>query len=393
MKKLFGLFVLWFVGTMNYAQNVIPGGQETIRLKGFVSFTAFMQDQSFKFGNGQKAEWTEIPVYDSNKWFNGFDIRNSRVTLVFNGPQKKGNNWSYGGILEMDFFGGYVGKSLFAPQMPVPRLRLAYVDLVHNQTRIRLGQAWTPMFGNVPVSLSHIAFPLGYGNAGFVGWRFPGIYIYQGIGSNNDDLKMRVDLAFFSGTWNGPGSNTNFLTGGNIAVPQTELRFNIASGGWSAYVVGHLDQKDLAPIESNKTMILKGSAFEVGAKYNDEGFLIQGNFYTGKNIGQQFGAITQVQNTVADLHSSGEWVQLGYVWDKKWGVYGFYGMDKVNKREALALFSNPRTQHVLTDLALKYNLDKQAAVSLEWLHSHLTYGPQDKTAQGNQISFNILYKF
>jgi len=39
-----------------YAQNVIPGGDETITFKGFVSATAFLQNQSFGFGNGQDAE-------------------------------------------------------------------------------------------------------------------------------------------------------------------------------------------------------------------------------------------------------------------------------------------------------------------------------------------------
>ncbi len=387
------LFMVWLLAAGMYAQNVVPGGKETIKLKGFVNFTAFMQDQNFKFGNGQKAEWVVAPTSDSKQWLNGFDVRNSRITMVFNGPKNKDTYWTYGGVLEMDFFGGFVGNSLFAAQMPMPRLRLAYVDLVHNRTRIRLGQAWTPMFGNVPVSLSHIAFPLGYGNAGFVGWRFPGIYVYQGIGDKDAGIKMRLDLALFSGAWNGPGSNTNFLTAGNLAMPQMEAKLNLKGSGWSAYIVGHMDQKDLEPLESDKNAILKGLAAEFGAKYNQNGLLIQGNFYTGKNIGQQFGAITQVQDTLADLHSHGAWAQLGYSFDKKWSVYAFYGMDKVNKDEALAIFANPRTQHVLTDFSVKYNLDAQAAVSLEWLHSNLTYGPKDDTAQGNQISFSILYKF
>ena len=393
MRRFTTLTVALFLAAGLYAQNVIPGGTETIKLKGFVSFTTFMQDQSFKFGNGQNAEWANPPEHVTNKWFNGFDVRNTRLTLVFNGHKKEAQKWKFGGVLEVDFFGGHVGASLFAAQMPMLRLRLAYMDLIHDNFRIRFGQAWTPMFGNVPVSLSHIAFPLGYGSAGFVGWRFPGIYTYWGLNGKESPVKIRMDFAVFAGSWNGPGSNTDFLNAGNFGSPQTELKFNFIAKKWSAYVVGHADKKNLAPVNvDNKNLKLNGLAAEVGAKYHSGGFLIQGNIYTGKNIGQQFGAITQVQDTALDLHSTGGWFQVGYVFNKKVGIYGFYGAENVNHKDALAAFSNPRTKHSLYDLMLKYNLRK-AAIGIEWLHSNLTYGKTDSNIQGNQISLSALYKF
>jgi len=392
MRRFTALFAALFLAAGLYAQNVIPGGTETIKLKGFVSFTTFMQDQSFKFGNGQNAEWANPPEYTVNKWFRGFDVRNTRLTLVFNNHQKKDQKWNFGGVLEMDFFGGFVGTSLFAAQMPMPRLRLAYMDFVHNNLRIRLGQAWTPMFGNVPVSLSHIAFPLGYGSAGFVGWRFPGIYLYAGLNGKESPVKIRMDFALFSGSWNGPGSNTDFLTGGNLGSPQTELKFNFIAKNWTVYVVGHVDSKNLAPVNvDNKNMKLTGLATEIGAKFHTGGFLLQGNLYTGKNIGQQFGAITQVQDTTLDLRSIGGWFQIGYVFNKKFGIYGFYGSEKVNHDDAVAAFTSPRTKHNLYDFMLKYNLRK-AAIGIEWLHSSLTYEKTDEVLDGNQISLSALYK-
>ncbi len=393
MRRFTTLTVALFLAAGLYAQNVIPGGTETIKLKGFVSFTTFLQDQSFKFGNGQNAEWANPPEHVTNKWFNGFDVRNTRLTLVFNGHKKKDQKWKFGGVMEVDFFGGHVGSSLFAAQMPMLRLRLAYMDLIHDNIRIRFGQAWTPMFGNVPVSLSHIAFPLGYGSAGFVGWRFPGIYTYWGLNDKDSPVKIRMDFAVFAGSWNGPGSNTDFLNGGNFGSPQTELKFNFIAKKWSIYVVGHFDKKNLAPVNvDNKNLKLTGLAAEVGAKYHSGGFLFQGNIYTGKNIGQQFGAITQVQDTTLDLHSTGGWFQVGYVFAKKVGFYAFYGTEKVNHKDALAAFSDPRTKHSLYDFMLKYNLRK-AAIGIEWLHSSLTYGKTDSNIQGNQISLSALYKF
>ena len=106
-----------------------------------------------------------------------------------------------------------------------------------------LGQAWTPLFGNVPVSLSHIAFPLGYGSAGDVGWRFPGIYMYYKFDSNSS-THVGLDAAVFEGSWSGPGNNVNFGTAGNSGTPQFEVRLNLNSKisegtDFKAYVVGH----------------------------------------------------------------------------------------------------------------------------------------------------------
>jgi len=391
MKKVF-FVILLLTAIVIRAQNVVPGGTETIKLKGFISFTTFFQDQSFKFGNGQKAAWANPPQLN-NKWFSGFDIRNSRLTMIFNGKKKENQKWTYGGALEFDMFGGYVGSSLFAAQMPMPRVRLAYMDLVHENIRIRLGQAWTPMFGNVPVSMTHIAFPLGYGNAGLVGWRFPGIYVYTGLNDKSSPVKIRMDIGLFAGSWNGPGSNTNFLTGGNFGSPQAEVKFNFVANNWSAYVVGHYDQKDLDSITGNTKDILTGSALEFGAKYHSGGFLLQGNIYSGKNIGQQFGALTQVQSINKDLRSVGAWGQIGYMLSKKVGVYFFYGFEDVNKDDTLALFANPRTHHDLMNFTLKYVLDKQMSLGFDYMNSDLTYGASDSHVKGNQIALSALYKF
>lgn len=391
MKNLTKILVLLFFTASLTAQNVVPGGKEKIKIKGFLNQTVFIQDQDFKFGNGQKAEWVIPPADSKNKKFYGIDVRNTRLTLAYNGPEIS-KDWKLGGVLEMDFFGGQVGTGVFSPQMPVPRLRLAYTDFVHKNLRIRLGQAWTPMFGNVPVSVSHIAFPLGYGNAGFVGWRFPGIYVYQGFGSEESAIKMRLDVAMFANSWTGPGNNPNFMNAGNLGSPQFEVKMNFTGKMWSAYIVGHYDQKNLTTVDADNDNNLAGTALEFGAKFHVNGFMVQGNLYSGKNIGQQFGAITQFQSTTDDLRSLGGWVQVGYVVNKKLGFYGFLGKEKVNHDDAVAL-GMQRTGHTLTNFMIDYKLG-QVILGAEWLHSKLEYyDTEDKTADGNQYSFSCLYKF
>ena len=55
----------------------------------------------------------------------GGDVRNTLITLAFDGPQLFGD-WKAGATVEMDFFGGFGGStnSSFIDQQPVPRLRL-----------------------------------------------------------------------------------------------------------------------------------------------------------------------------------------------------------------------------------------------------------------------------
>ncbi len=134
--------------------------------------------------------------------------------------------------------------------------------------------------------MSHIAFPLGYGSAGDVGWRFPGIYMYYKFASNSS-THVGLDAAVFEGSWSGPGNNVNFGTAGNSGTPQFEVRLNLNSKisegtVFKAYVVGHIDSKNLAGTNVDSTSTLSGSAAEVGASINSNGFLLQGNIYMEK---------------------------------------------------------------------------------------------------------------
>ncbi len=299
--------------------------------------------------------------------------------------------------MEFDAFGGFNGSGAFSAEQPTPRLRLAYADVVHKNLTIRIGQAWTPLFGNVPVSLSHIAFPLGYGSAGDVGWRFPGIYFYYNFESNSS-THFGFDAAVFEGSWSGPGSNVNFLNAGNAGTPQFELRLNLdskisESTTFKAYAVGHFDKKNLNGVNQDTTIDLTGTAAEIGASLTTHGFLIHGNFFTGKNIGHQFGALTQIQSVNKDLSSNGFWIQAGYNFTKEWGIFGFYGMESVDKTAAKDIFGNSaRLSNNLYDFMLKYGVGPYS-LGLEFLGSKLTYGMNEDTVSGTQVALSVLYKF
>jgi hypothetical protein len=400
MKRAALLLFSVFLSTALFAQNVTTGGKESLKFQGFLSTTFFAQNQTFAFGNGQSAEFA-TSNNTQNQWFYGGDVRNTRLTMVFNGPDLT-NDWKLGGVLEFDAFNDPSNTGAFGGQIWTPRVRLAYADLVHENITIRFGQAWDPLFGNVPVSLSHIAFPLGYGSAGDVGWRFPGIFFYYKFDSNSS-THVSLDAAVMAGSWtNGPGSTTSFTTAGNAGTPQFELRLNVENkfsdgGVLKAYVVGHYDQVNLNGIGADSTNNLTGTAGELGASFSSNGFLVQGNVYTGKNVAQQFGNLTQFPSVNMDLSSTGGWAQVGYAFESGWGVYGYFGTESVNKDDAIAL-RMPREKNNLYDIMVRYATGP-FTIGVEYLGNHLTYltyplaGPTENTQNGTQIALSTLYKF
>jgi hypothetical protein len=371
------------------------GGKESLTIKGFISATFFAQDQNFSFSNGQNAEWP-TSNYASNGWFNGGDVRNTRLTLAFDGPESA-DGWKMSALLEGDFFGGYNGTGAFSQEQTVPRLRLAYTDLTKGGTTVRIGQFWSPFFGEVPESLSHIAFPLGYGAAGMVGWRFPGIYIYQKLTPKEAKMQMQLDIGVFEGSWDAPSPITNQSAGNVSFRNQVEAKLNFAGkdgGGhaWKLYIAGHWDDKDLQgvgnvnPNPAHGVKSLTGTGAELGGSYKIGAFLIHGNIYTAKAAGQQFAAITQF----GDIKDTGGWLQLGYDIDKRWSVYGFYGAVDANRNDVLKwVGATGRQKNEQEAFMLEWSLG-QYQLGLEWLHDQLTLVNHSEL-KGNQIAVSTRF--
>ena len=400
------LTLLWS-SSLSAQSTVETGTKVGLTIRGFISATGFAQDQPFAFGNGQSAEYPLPPQTTTDRWFGGGDVRNTRLGFVFDGP-KVSEKWKVNGTLEADFFGGNNGTGAFAGQQLVPRLRLAFVDLTDGRTTLRIGQQWAPLFGNFAVSLSHVAFPLGYGSAGDIGWRYPGIFLYRGLTAKDAKLTAELQFAVMAGSWNGPGSTTDSNTAGNASFPQAELRFNVgkklSNGSWGLYVVGHVDRKDLTGPNSTKPNdTITGSAAEFGAKLQAGAFMIQGNVYNGRSIGQHFGAITQFQLAAStdaaksEIQSTGGWAQVGYDLNKKWSLFAFAGMDDPKDADVLSTVAAPtaaRLKNVMFNGMLRWK-SGPVAIGAEFMHVKLTTGAATGTTSttGNQISLSTMYTF
>src|SRR5437773_9114923 len=141
---------------------------------------------------GQNAELADSAQATTDKVFTDGDVRNTRINFTFAAGPVLGK-WFPRATLESDFFGAFNGNPPFGDEQPQMRIRFAYVDLTNGRTTLRIGQFWSPMFGEVPVSVTHLAFPLGYGATGMVGWRFPGVFVYHDV-TPSKPLTVQVQL-------------------------------------------------------------------------------------------------------------------------------------------------------------------------------------------------------
>lgn len=375
----------------------------SVALHGFINASAFTQSKGYTFGNGANAEYP-IPggAGHVDNSLSGVDVRNTRFWLDFTGA-RFAESWAGSGRIEMDFFGGFNGTGAYSQQQPTPRLRQAYMDLTNASTgtTFRIGQMWDLMFPleYIPQSLSHIAFPLGYGT-GVIGWRFPGMMWMQDLNHGSEGVKWRFDLAAFEGSWNGPGLTTNYLTAGNAGFkPQVEARLTAKGGNWMAFVAGHYSRVDLHGVDGNTVTPIKSdiksTAVEIGGMWTPGNFIVKSAAYTGKALGQIFGDLSQF----GDIKDKGGYLQVGYKFTPNWTLYGFYSQSKPDTDDVLrwraantvGLLRN--RQHALS---LQYT-DGPYDFSVEWIHSKLdsttTNGLGRQQTSGNEFTLNGNYRF
>src|SRR3989442_12143741 len=418
MASFFGLAVaamsiIWGAASAAAQQ---PAGQvvklgegETLTISGFINATIFTDRGLFgSFGQGQNAEWAAAPANQpaTDKMFTDADVRNTRINFTFNAPAVLGK-WAPRAVLESDFFAPLTLVPPFQDEQPALRVRFAYVDLTNGRTTVRIGQFWSPLFGEVPVSVTHLAVPLGYGATGMVGWRFPGVFLVRRLSAAGAPLTVQLQLAPFKGSGPfTPGNardSTNSIGNGEASgLPQFEARLNFAKKtpnlSWSAYVVGHVDWKDTTGPGRDTTNTgaqdsnMSAWGIEAGGNIAPGKLTLHGNFYYGKALGQQFAHITQTVQGHGNIRGWGAWAQAGYDFTPHWSLWGYAGMDQPDVQRfaqdnptagALARQLNHDYDALLRFRAGRY------AVGLGYFRSVTRYntGP----ARADQVALSVLY--
>jgi hypothetical protein len=388
------LFSLLVPRTAIHTQEVKLGTDASLTIRGILSGTLFVQDSRFGLGNGQQANFV---TEELEGWWHGGDVRNMRLTFEFRGPEIAGSNWRANANFEADLFGGFNGAGNFGDEQPLPRLRLAYADLTNGRTTIRIGQAWALTLGNIPVSTSHIGFPLGWGSGGFIGWRFPGIFLIQNLSPADARTKMQLQFAMMRGSWVDE-QTADQPSAGEAGTPQFEARLNvdgqIEGGTWGFYAVGHWDQKDLNNVRPEgapepEENDLDSWALQAGARYQSGAFTLHGNAYTGQAMAHHFAHIIQF----GDIAGWGAWAQAGIDVTNRWSLWLYGGTDNPDDEEVGG--ANDRLGSVLLVPMLRFRLGGYQ-FGLEWLYNRTEYrleGGSTEDRTGNQFALSARYDF
>ena len=325
-------------------------------------------------------------------------MRNTRIRLTLATPDLA-PGWSADAVAEVDFFGGFNGTGAFSDAQPQPRLRIAHVDLQHGSTTLRVGQAASLLLGLVPVSVSHLAFPVGLGSAGVIGWREPGIFVMHRLSAAPDAPQWQLQLAALRGAWSGPGNNLEQQNAGEAAmIPQLEARVDVSRrterGSWLAYAVAHYDQKDLDGVGQDGDGQLTGTAVQAGGRVVNGPGTLAGNVYRGRAIGQQFAHLVQF----GDIRGWGGWAQAGWQFTPQVSGWALIGTDDPADDDVRrAVEHDARLRNVTSSLALRYSIGCYTIAS-EWLTSRTTWvtGPTTgpaATHAGRQLALSVLYQF
>jgi len=386
------------------AQQVVKFGEgQTLTISGFVSATMFNDRGLFSsFGQGQNAEIAACPVPipgctgqpGVNQGIFDGDVRNTRINFTFNAPPVLGK-WAPRATIEADFFGAFNGVPPFGDEQSQFRIRHAFVDLSNGRTTLRIGQYWAPLFGEtgffIPVSLAHIAFPVGLG-ASMIGWRFPGVFLFHDL-TPTSPLKLQLEVAALKGSGVAASlrDTTNVIGSGEASgLPQVETRLNAArkfgTASWNGFVAYHLDWKDINGTGVPGSKITDWGV-ETGQYITVSGFTVHGSFYYGKGLGSQFGMLTQFQ---PQIRGWGAWAQAGYDFTSHWSVWADYGIDQPDyarfNRETLGTLGRQLT-HVGSAL-LRFRAGRYAA-GLEYFRNVTRWSTGVTSA--DQYALSVLY--
>ena len=402
----------------------------TFALHGFVSMSGYMQDARTGLNEGQRALYATgspatapatglvEPATDENSL--GFDVRQSRFNFSVKGPQVfMGATPS--AVLEIDFMQGF-GEGAFGNVSLMNRMRLAYSELNWGNNRLAFGQLNDLTFAQAPYSLSHIAFPLGYGT-GNIGWRRPGFWGFHNL-PFGDDLKLEFAWEVGRSQWNDAATATGGQTyqapfdassGEASTLPAVQARLTLASKAFTVWAAGHWNRVDMNGVGTDggadKFDVAAGAG---GLKISINPVTLAGAGFYGKNTGTLLGNLVQFQTgaagstagTIPNIKAWGFWAQLGVNFTKEFALWGLYGQQKLDESDAkAAVFAGAangqtaRLENETINVFLQYR-DGGYAIAPEWTHFKTKTGTfasgalaSKKDIEANQYMLTANYFF
>jgi hypothetical protein len=363
---------------------------------GFVGGSVYTEDGAFN-NNGGSAAWvvTNEPTTDEGVF--GGDVRQTRLNFSLTGAQIF-EGATPRAFAEIDFFGGNTAGG-FGDISIAPRLRIAFAELklAKTGTMIRAGQDHDLVLGIVlPATVGHVAFPLSY-QAGTIGWRRPGVAVYQTVPLATD-LKLEFAAALGRSGWSGATPAQERL-GQASGLPSFQARAKLQGKIFEAFVATHFSRIDVDDQGADGDAELDTMAVTAGGKVSAFGATLAGAGYAGKNLAPLAGNLLQWQPAAAltaaggpvDVSEIGAWAQAGYNFTpaiSAWLLAGFANPSDEDLTEATLT----RSRNVTTSALVRYQT-KGYSAGLEYTMFRTSYTNSADPLKASQLMLSGMYFF
>ena len=347
-----------------------------------------------------------------------FTARQSIIGMTFN-PASPGTGWSTSGRFEFDFFGPRPVDT-FDPQnraFNTPRLRVAYFQLEHKRTRIVFGQDKMILAPLDPISLSHVALPLGATAGDLWAWLpqvrvdvRPSIFVLQAGVLRPQFGDSRLETP--------PAASTSLDTGASGLGERSTMPFfqgrvaiepHMFGSKASIGIAGHTGRERIGV---DRTLPSKAVALDASVPVTHH-FIARGEFFNGSNLipfqgGIDQGAAVQAAPVatapplaIQAIHSKGGWAEATILPDSRGRNAVYLGLGTDQPKVSTLLPGSTRVENTFYWISYFRKLTDNVTAAVEWSqwHFHTTtftagvVGPKGPDNKADVVNVSFAYQF
>ena len=347
-----------------------------------------------------------------------FTMRQSIVGLALN-PANPGAGWSTSGRIETDFFGPRPVDT-FVPQnraLNTPRLRVAYFQLEHKRTRIVFGQDKMILAPLDPISLSHVALPLGATAGDLWAWLpqiridvRPSIFVLQAGVLRPQFGDPRLETPPAAGTSLDTGASglgersTQPFYQGRVAVEPHVFGSKASIG-----IAGHMGRERIGV---DRTLRSSAVAFDANVPFGHH-LIARGEAFNGSNLipfqgGIAQGAAVQAATpatapplAIQAIHSKGGWAEATVLPDSHGKNAVYIGLGSDRPKVSTLLPGSTRVENTFYWISYFRKLTDNVTAAVEWSQWHfhtITFtngvaGPKGPDNKADVVNVSFAYQF
>ena len=375
--------IQWLVVFMIFSAVVAFGQQSNVQVTpyGYLKFDAIHDSSRTAFGDVGAWVMPETVTGGGERELT-FSAREARLGLNLVAPETRGIKTT--GRLEMDFY-----EELATPNKYSPRLRLAYVDLAwENGWSLRFGQDWDTYNSFHPdmVDASALAFQ------GHLYNRHPQARVTKDV-KLGENTTLTAKFAVQYGRNNEGYSTTNPQSYEAAAsTPNFHgsfvLKPRLLTDKQSIFSIsGAYGREKFNTVDYESWLIHGGVQLPLSQRVT-----LQGIAWTGANLDNYFGGISQGINTVigTEVSTRGGWGQLIYTPTKNTKTSVGYGVEDPDDEDLSGGDARIRTDRLFANFF--YNATDRVTFGVEYAFMRTDYAVS-KDMENHRVNFAVFYRF